>query len=342
MAGLLLFGFALISAGLSSIGVGLRIPKEARSITMATAMKSVSEDVATSLKVVPRNDFVETPAVREITERALAYLKADIPVHFRGAAGTGKTTLALHAAAQLGRPVALMCGDEEFGTSDMVGGEYGYHYRKVVDRYIHSVLKYEEDAVQLWVDQRLTTACREGWTLVYDEFNRSRPEANNVLLGVLEERLLILPTTSRDKSYVKVHPKFRSIFTSNPAEYAGVHQVQDALRDRMVTLDLDHYDRDTEIAITSARSGLSLDDAQKIVDIVRDFRATGEYTDTPTLRSSIMIARVVANRLNESIAWDRQCFMTTCLDVLGSKVDSSIERRENQKSLLVGLIERYC
>jgi len=309
---------------------------------MATAMRTVSEGVAMSLKVVPRNDFVETPAVREITERALAYLNADIPIHFRGAAGTGKTTLALHTAAQLGRPVALMCGDEEVGTSDMVGGEYGYHYRKVVDNYIHSVLKYEEDAAKCWADQRLTTACREGWTLVYDEFNRSRPEANNILLGVLEERLLVLPTTSRDSAYIKVHPKFRAIFTSNPAEYAGVYQVQDALGDRMVTLDLYHYDRDTEIAITSARAGLSLDDAQKIVDIVRDFRATGDYTDTPTLRSCIMIARVVTHRLRESIAWDEQYFVTTCLDVLGSKVDSSIERRENQKSLLVGLIERYC
>ena len=309
---------------------------------MATAMRTVSQDIATSLTVRPRPDFVETPAVREITERAMAYLNADIPVHFRGAAGTGKTTLALHAAAQLGRPVALMCGDEEVGTSDMVGGEYGYHYRKVVDRYIHSVLRYEEDAAKCWADQRLTTACREGWTLVYDEFNRSRPEANNVLLGVLEEKLLILPTTSRDSAYIKVHPKFRAIFTSNPAEYAGIYQVQDALGDRMVTLDLYHYDRDTEIAITSARSGLSLDAAEKVVDIVRDFRATGDYTDTPTLRACIMIARVVAGRLLKSSGWDKQYFVTTCLDVLESKAGSSQEQRESQRSLLVDLIERYC
>jgi len=47
------------------------------------------------------------------------------------------------------------------------------------------------------------------------------------------------------------------IFTSNPEEYAGVHKTQDALRDRMVTIELDHFDEETEIAITEARSGIA-------------------------------------------------------------------------------------
>jgi hypothetical protein len=42
-------------------------------------------------------------------------------------------------------------------------------------------VKTEEDVQQRWVDARLTLACREGFTLIYDEFNRSRPEANNAL-----------------------------------------------------------------------------------------------------------------------------------------------------------------
>ena len=161
----------------------------------------------TVLSVRPRADFVETNATHATAGRALAYLEAGIPVHLRGPSGSGKTTLALHLAAQLGRPVLLLVGDEEFATSDLVGAQSGYRYRKVVDRFIHSVLKYEEDAVQQWVENRLTTACREGFTLVYDEFTRSRPEANNVLLTVLEERLLILPGLARDEAYLKVHPE---------------------------------------------------------------------------------------------------------------------------------------
>jgi nitric oxide reductase NorQ protein len=311
---------------------------------MTVAERTIIEGAPTALSVRPREDFVETPSIQELTERALAYLNAGFPIHFRGPAGTGKTTLALHVAAQLGRPVMLVAGDEEFATSDLIGGQYGYRYRKVVDRFIHTVMKYEEDAVQRWVDNRLTTACKEGFTLVYDEFTRSRPEANNVLLGVLEEGLLILPDMNRRDAYIKVHPEFRAIFTSNPQEYAGVHEAQDALSDRLVTMDLDFYDRDTEIAITATRSGLSPEEAAKIVDTVRDFRASGEYDQTPTLRACIMISRVAAMQGLQLSADDAR-FVTVCLDVLESKkafTSRARERRAQQRKMLLSLIDHHC
>lgn len=298
----------------------------------------------TVLMLRPRSDFVETDTTREVIVRALAYLKTGLPVHFRGPAGTGKTNLALHVAAQLQRPVMLIVGDEALTTTDMVGDSNGYRYRKVVDRFIHSVTKYEEDAVQRWVDSRLTSACREGFTLVYDEFTRSRPETNNVLLNVLEERMLILPTGTRQDNYIKVHPDFRAIFTSNSQEYAGVHQVQDALSDRMVSIDLDYYDRDTEVAITAARSGLDHVAAARIVDVVRDFRETRDYDQVPTLRASIMIARVtVQQEIYPSIQNGR--FVSICLDILGSKSEFTNEGREQRarrQKLILSLLERHC
>ena len=87
----------------------------------------------------------------------------------------------------------LIHGDDEFGSSDLVGNDMGYRKNRLVDQYVHSVLKEEETMRTLWVDNRLTTACRYGHTLVYDEFTRSRPEANNVLLSVLGEEILNLP-----------------------------------------------------------------------------------------------------------------------------------------------------
>jgi gas vesicle protein GvpN len=298
---------------------------------------------ATVLAPEPRPDFVTTPEVLDLADRALAYLRTGFPVHLRGPSGTGKTTLALHVAAQLGRPIVLIVGDEEFATSDLVGAQQGFRYRRVVDRYIHSVVKVEEDAVQNWVENRLTMACREGLTLVYDEFTRSRPEANNVLLSVLEERMLVLPD-GRGNPYVQVHPQFRAIFTSNPGEYAGVHHAQDALSDRLVTLDVDFYDRATEIAITAARANLDHEQAARIVDLVREFRATGEYDQTPTLRACIMIARVVAQQGILASASDRR-FVTICLDILESKkaiAGREQERRQQQRRLITSLIERHC
>ncbi|MBI4498611.1 MAG: gas vesicle protein GvpN, partial [Chloroflexi bacterium] len=266
------------------------------------------------------------------------------PVHFRGASGSGKTTLALHVAHLIGRPVMLICGDDEFGTSDLIGGQSGYRRRKVIDNFVHSVLKTEEDLAHHWVDNRLTVACREGLTLVYDEFNRSRPEANNVLLAILEEKVLVLPASRNGTSYLKVHPNFAAIFTSNPEDYAGVHKTQDALRDRMITIDLDHFDRETEVAITQARSGLPLADTERIVDLVRAYRETHAAETSPTIRSCIMIARVVALRQVSPSAGD-PVFEQTCLDVFAVtpvRTPATAQRTLQQREAVLDLIRQYC
>jgi gas vesicle protein GvpN len=198
-----------------------------------------------------------------------------------------------------------------------VGREKGILSKKVIDNFIHSVLKTEESVRTQWVDNRLTTACKNGCTLVYDEFSRSRPEANNVLLAILEEGVLALPESCNGDSYMQVHPDFRAIFTSNPEEYAGVHKTQDALLDRMITIELANYDRETEIAIAAAKSGLSEVEARKIVTIVDKFRQSGVNNYRPTLRACIMIAKVMAGR-GGKVSVDDSLFLATCMDVLGS------------------------
>ncbi|HUT37477.1 MAG TPA: gas vesicle protein GvpN [Planctomycetota bacterium] len=265
----------------------------------------------------PSEEFVATPYVQAIAERALCYLQVGYPVHFAGPAGTGKTTLALHIAASLGRPVILVHGDDEFGSSDLIGRDTGYHRSRVVDNFIHSVLKTHEEMKTLWVDNRLTTACRDGYTLIYDEFNRSRPEANNALLSILSERILNLPKLrSSGRGYLAVHPQFRVIFTSNPEEYAGTHKTQDALMDRLITIRLEHLDRESEVRITGAKSGVSRDDAEAIVDIVRALRDLGPNRHRPTIRTCIALARVLAYRSIHAQA-ENPVFRSICHDILG-------------------------
>jgi nitric oxide reductase NorQ protein len=267
--------------------------------------------------IVPEasDSFVVTPYVEEVIDRALLYLHAGYPVHFAGPSGTGKKTLAFHLAAQWGRPVTLLQGNEEFVSSDLTGKDIGYRKSKLVDNYIHSVVKTEEQMSRVWVDNRLTTACRKGDMLIYDEFNRSRAETNNVLLSVLAEGILNLPgLRGAGDGYLDVHPNFRAIFTSNPEEYAGTHKTQDALIDRMITIKLGHPDRDTEIKILHSRSGLEEEESAYIVNIVRELRGE-EHKSKTSLRAGIAIAKII-NFQGIKPRYGDKLFHAVCYDAL--------------------------
>jgi len=286
--------------------------------------------VPTVLSTQPSDGFVETPFIRNLTNRALDYIRAGFPVHLSGPTGVGKTTLALHIAARLGRQVMLICGDHEFGTSDLVGRIDGYRRKYLRDNYIRSVLKTDESMTSQWMDNRLTTACEYGLILIYDEFTRSRPEANNVLLSILAEGILPLPSARGSENYLKVHPDFTAIFTSNPEEYAGVYKSQDALRDRMVTIELGNFDEETEIDITRAKSKLSSRNSRHIVRLVRKVReAKSENKLTPTVRACIVLGKIL--KLKGDTALDTSNgFKQICLDVLMSEVAGKDRKKVSQ------------
>jgi len=164
--------------------------------------------------------------------------------------------------------------------------------------------------------------------LIYDEFNRSRPEANNAFLTILSERILNLPRLrTSGEGYLAVHPEFHAIFTSNPEEYAGTHKTQDALTDRLITIHLGHYDRETEIQIVMAKSGVSLVDAVSIVDLVRELRTLGANNHRPTIRAAIAVARLLA-RPGAHAGWRDPVFSQICRDVLNT--DTAKVTRDGQ------------
>ena len=278
--------------------------------------------MSTVLQARPRN-FVSTPAVERVARRALRYLQSGYSVHLRGPAGTGKTTLALHLADLLSRPIMMVFGDDEFKTSDLIGNQSGYTRKKVVDNYIHSVVKVEDEVRHNWVDSRLTLACREGFTLVYDEFNRSRPEVNNVLLSALEEKLLVLPPSGNRPEYLRVDPHFRAIFTSNPEEYAGVHGTQDALLDRLITIHMPEPDELTQQQILIQKVGIEPADALLIVRLVKAFQSQMASNGTTSLRPCLMIATICHEHGVPVMAEDAD-FRDVCSDVLLSRVTEDL------------------
>ncbi len=268
------------------------------------------------LLLKPSPGFVRSAAVENLTRRAMSYLEVGLPLHLAGPAGTGKTTIAFHLAATIGRPSVLLQGCDDFGGSDLLGNEVGFRRRAVTDNFVRSVVRQEEEVKKMWADHRLVRACAEGWTVIYDEFNRSRAEANNVLLSILAENLVHLPRGGDGRGYLRVHPEFRVIFTSNPAEYAGTHRTQDALLDRVVTIRVDHPDQSTEVAIVAARTGVDGAQAARLVAVVREARG-GENMGHLSVRAAIAIARIVIHR-NARVDPDDEVFRWACIDVLGA------------------------
>lgn len=143
-----------------------------------------------------------------------------------------------------------------------------------------------------------------------------------------------------EEPYLKVDPDFTAIFTSNPEEYAGVHRSQDALRDRMITMDLDHFDYDTELAITQAKSKLSKPHAEIIVNIVRGLRESGKCEFAPTIRGCIMIAKTL--KVQNLTPSHSDGFLKMCQDILASET-SRVGSKTNQdrvKEVVKGLVEK--
>ena len=308
-----------------------------------TAPQATSQGQSQGVGLEPKSGFVESARIRDLADRMRAYLRAGIPVHLRGPAGCGKTSIAMHVAKSIQWPIAMVIGDQNLKTADLVGAKSGYQTKRVVDNFVASVSRVEENVVQGWQDHRLTVACREGHTFLYDEFNRSPAEANNIFLSVLEERVLVLPAHGgKPEEYLKVSPRFSLILTSNPTEYAGTHVVQDALADRMITIDLGHQDREAEIDITASRSGAPRALVERIVDFIRDYRASGAYDHAPTMRASIMIAKIIhAGGLDLSM--DNPMLGRICLDVLEAKCggDGNPVLKDMRRDFLTALARHH-
>jgi len=145
--------------------------------------------------------FVETDAIRSLCDRIDGWLEADQPVHLIGPTGCGKTALALSAAAERGRPVVWLNGDEAVDTAALVGSHTGGERYEKNDQFVSGVSKKTEIVRERWVDNPLSVvAVREGATLVYNEFSRSDPAAHNVLLSVFEEGVVRAAGQTRRRS----------------------------------------------------------------------------------------------------------------------------------------------
>lgn len=249
-----------------------------------------------------RSFFIDDE-IRRLADKALLYARAGICVHLRGTAGSGKTSLALHLAEELGRPVTFLAGNDGLTSTDLMGREIGQSSVSVVDRYVQTVRRTETMTRSEWKDSTLAVAMERGHTLIYDEFTRASPAANSTLLSVLEEGVLVVTDQASDRSCIRAHPCFRMILTSNPHDYVGVNSAPDALLDRVLTLNVETPPIETLTGIVAQRSGLDAATAGRIVRLVRAAQETAQAPALSSIRAAITIARIAAfARREQSLA----------------------------------------
>ncbi len=298
--------------------------------SLAVMDKELAREKIEAEYLVPEVEYwVETEPVKALKERVKNWLSLKQPVHIIGPTGCGKTALSLTVAKELGRPVVWINGDESITTTDLIGGYSEVEVNTIRDKYIHNVFKDKDILKADWADNPLTLACKHGYTLIYNEFSRAKPSANNVLLSVFSEGVLELPTQFGEERYVKVHPSFRAIFTSNPVEYAGIHRAQDALLDRMVGIYMDYYDRETEVKIVMTHAKLDVKDAAAIVDVIRRVRERLPNAEKIGTRACVMVARM----LKGFKKFDKDSVNAVLGDIIVSKTKSQEDFLSKQKIL---------
>ena len=244
--------------------------------------------MSTVIQVRPQQ-FVKTAALEQVMQRALRYLRSGYSIHLEGPTGIGKTSLAMHLADCRRQPMMLVVG----GADLTVQGEFNQQ--------------------NSW----LKVACREGWTLIYDEFNRSRPEMNTVLLSTLGEKILALPHGDR-LEYVPIHPEFRVIFTSNSEEYCGTYSTPSALLDRMVTINLPEPNILAQQQLLVELIGISIEAAALVIRLVQQFFRQVSPEGRFSLRPKLMIAQI-CHCEGITVSADDSDFRQVCRDILLSR-----------------------
>jgi hypothetical protein len=106
-------------------------------------------------------------------------------------------------------------------------------------------------------------------------------------------------------------------------------------------------DAETEREIVRSRADISYEDADKIVNLVRDLRDNGKCVTLPSLRAGIMIGKILKENKCHALKEDI-FFRKIVFDVIGSHVDVKKPNKSKttisitKEKVIDDLIDKHC
>ena len=236
-----------------------------------------------------KSEMILEGQYREAYDAMLDAHNAGLYVGLIGPVGAGKTALCRKFAKDLGKPFDWVTFSDLVRPSNLIGSfdptlvfKYGF-------------------APEAFSPGPFTVSALQGGVFLANELNRGDEYVLNTLLDALEERKLYIPAL---RSWYRVSDGFYLIAAMNPAENRGTRRLPSAVADRVkVWVELGYPKKSTELKIVRSKCGeyeVGPAQLEQILELVDATRADPAVARPASIRSSIGIARLAAERAKRS------------------------------------------
>ena len=190
------------------------------------------------------------PYYRAVADEVALYEAAysvRMPMMLKGPTGCGKTRFVEYMAWKLNKPLITVSCNEDMTASDLVG-------RFLLDA-----------NGTRWQDGPLALAARHGAICYLDEIVEARQDTT-VVIHPLTDARRVLPLEKKGE-LIEAHPDFQVVISYNPGYQSIMKDLKQSTKQRFGALDFSYPEHDTEAEIVAHESGVTLEDAKKLVHI---------------------------------------------------------------------------
>lgn len=197
------------------------------------------------------------PIGEEIAVFESAY-RQRLPILLKGPTGCGKTRFIEYMAWRLKRALITVSCHDDLTASDLVG-------RFLV-----------KSGETIWVDGPLASAVRNGSICYLDEIVEARKDTTVVIHPLADDRR-VLPIEKLGE-ILQAPPEFCLAISYNPGYQSVLKDLKQSTRQRFVALEFDYPDADRETTIVEKETGVTKDQAIKLVKfagMTRNLKGSG-------------------------------------------------------------------